>query len=487
MHTEISSIKDEQKVLLELNTPFAVSIKNIRGITSNISFTVALTLDYLFVWTHQMKFFKIPMLPNVTPSSLFIVDTKIMILASMKQVILDIYTGHSVKLSCSVADFNQMNEVLLARQFLYTSLIISNISIIEEAISFKFHPCFEPGSWLIRCNPPEGIILPGKHVTIQIGLFMRTIKSLRAKLYFSLDDIQQFIDGLLEAPSDVVSPKHVILDIHQSIGKGAYAEVFSSTMRYHRSATAIKTAAKVFFGTSEDEIKHLLYQETNNLRPLLHPNLVLFLHSINERFIILTEEMSRGSLRKAIHNPELKFDEILIIKISIDISRGMNYLHSQGLIHRDLKSGNVLLDDYWRAVVCDFGTTRPLDLYRTMTPRKGTPLWMAPEVLKGGRYSEKADVYSFGMIIWEMLSRKTPFFEGNAKFDVSDLEDTVINRKKRPQMPLSTSPFLNALINRCWHDSVTKRPHFREIVKLLEHYLNVLQLIKQWGPVTDVQ
>jgi serine/threonine protein kinase len=89
----------------------------------------------------------------------------------------------------------------------------------------------------------------------------------------------------------------------------------------------------------------------------------------------------------------------------------MNYLHLCSIMHRDLKSGNVLIDSHGTAKISDFGLSCVLDMgsSRDLTAETGTYRWMAPEVIRHEPYSNKADVYSFGVVLWELLSRDQPF------------------------------------------------------------------------------
>ena len=105
-------------------------------------------------------------------------------------------------------------------------------------------------------------------------------------------------------------------------------------------------------------------------------------------------------------------------RIALEIAYGVNYLHSYNppILHRDLKSMNVLLDSNYQVKLADFGNTKLLDVQ--MTKQKGTFQWMAPEVIKGNVYTEKSDVYSFGIIMNELATR-TPPYQGVDKKEVA--------------------------------------------------------------------
>jgi serine/threonine protein kinase len=126
---------------------------------------------------------------------------------------------------------------------------------------------------------------------------------------------------------------------------------------------------------------------------------------------IVTEFVQQGSLRDMLANRGIKLPWQQRLSMLRSAAQGVSYLHSlqpTAVIHRDLKSSNLLVDENMNIKVADFGFARLKEENATMT-RCGTPCWTAPEIIRGERYSEKADVYSFGIIMWEVLTRRTPF------------------------------------------------------------------------------
>jgi len=144
---------------------------------------------------------------------------------------------------------------------------------------------------------------------------------------------------------------------------------------------------------------------------LRHPNICMFLGACTQppNFALVLEYCSRGSLMGLIQNKEINLNWDDKKRLALETCRALNYLHSFNppILHRDLKSLNLLIDEFFRIKLADFGWTKILDNY--MTGKIGTYQWMAPEVISMFQYTEKADVFSFGIILWEISAREPPF------------------------------------------------------------------------------
>ena len=179
--------------------------------------------------------------------------------------------------------------------------------------------------------------------------------------------------------------------------------------------------------------------------------------------LIVTELVKEGSLHGYIHtekNVPSKEQKFYWMK---GIASGMEFLHHHDVIHRDLKSGNILLGSNMTAKLCDFGTARALDHTTAQTKPTGTYRWMAPEVAESSDalINKKCDVYSYAMVLYELVSLRLPF-EGCSEMKA------IFNAMKgeRPNLPESDSecePFLRRLITASWDADPEVRPTFQDI------------------------
>ena len=149
---------------------------------------------------------------------------------------------------------------------------------------------------------------------------------------------------------------------------------------------------------------------------------------------------------------------------ALDIANGMAYLHSRSIIHRDLKPSNVLLSRDHRAKIADFGMS-VANTGQELTAETGTYRYMAPEVIRHESYSSNADVYSFGLVLWQLITRDAPFATMTpiqAAFAVAE--------GRRPDIPPSCPSRLREIIELCWDQDSHTRPSFTYVAMALADY-----------------
>lgn len=254
------------------------------------------------------------------------------------------------------------------------------------------------------------------------------------------------------------------LVIGERIGLGSYGEV------YHADWNGTEVAVKKFLdqdfsGAALDEFR----REVRIMRRLRHPNVVLFMGAVTRppNLSIVTEFLPRGSLYRIIHRPLFQIDEKRRIKMALDVARGMNCLHTSipTIVHRDLKSPNLLVDKNWNVKVGDFGLSRlKHNTFLSSKSTAGTPEWMAPEVLRNEPSNEKCDVYSFGVILWELATLRLPWSGMNPMQVVG----AVGFQNRRLDIPKEVDPTVASIIWECWQTEPNLRPSFAQLTVALK-------------------
>ncbi|XP_004501940.1 serine/threonine-protein kinase 52-like [Cicer arietinum] len=181
---------------------------------------------------------------------------------------------------------------------------------------------------------------------------------------------------------------------------------------------------------------------------------------------VVVEYLAGGALKSfLIKNRRRKLAFKVVIQLALDLARGLNYLHSQKIVHRDVKTENMLLDKTRTVKIADFGVARveasnPND----MTGETGTLGYMAPEVLNGNPYNRKCDVYSFGICLWEIYCCDMPYPD----LSFSEITSAVVRQNVRPEMPRCCPSSLVNVMKKCWDANPDKRPEMDEVVAMLE-------------------
>ncbi|KAL0589680.1 hypothetical protein ABG067_002229 [Albugo candida] len=253
------------------------------------------------------------------------------------------------------------------------------------------------------------------------------------------------------------------IKLGKSIGSGRSGHTFESYWRGTRVAVKVVDCS-IHTDQMAQEILNEFQREITIVSKLRHPNVILFLGATicPPRYCLVFEYMANGTLSDLIHSRRGLLDFFQIVK---DVAMGMNYLHLCSVIHRDLKSGNILIDSHGLVKISDFGLSCLLDNGSTsdLTAETGTYRWMAPEVIRHEPYSSKADVYSFGIVLWEMIAKDQPF-RGMTPIQAAF---AVARQRARPALPKHTPAKLAEFVEYCWHQDPQRRPTFSDILEAI--------------------
>ncbi|CAA2975860.1 Hypothetical predicted protein [Olea europaea subsp. europaea] len=264
------------------------------------------------------------------------------------------------------------------------------------------------------------------------------------------------------------------LAIGPMISEGAHSIVYEGL--YKSTPVAIKVIQPASTSSVTPECQEKFNREVLMLSKVNHDHIVKFIGATAEpEMMIITELMRGGNLQKFMWSTRPNFLELnLSIKFALAISQAMEYLHQNRIIHRDLKPSNLLLtEDKKKIKIADFGLARE-EIEDEMTTEAGTYRWMAPELFSietlqlGAKkhYDHKVDVYSFSMVLWELLTNSTPFKGRN---NIMVAYAAAMNRRPSIEnVPTEIVP----LIQSCWAENPEDRPEFQQITIFLKNLLH---------------
>eukprot|EP00798_Chlamydomonas_sp_ICE-L_P026183 gene26183-11908_t len=250
------------------------------------------------------------------------------------------------------------------------------------------------------------------------------------------------------------------LTIDAKIASGAFSNM------YKGSYCGQEVAVKILKDIQDDMSQYQEFlQEVSIMRKVRHKCVVQFIGACTRRpnLCIVFEYMSGGSVYDY-NRREGAFSLTKMLKLMTDISRGMDYLHQRNIIHRDLKAANLLIDNDNVVKIADFGVARVIEGSGCMTAETGTYRWMAPEVIEHKPYDNKADIFSFAVVMWELLTCRVPYA------DMTPLQAavSVVQKGLRPTIPGNCPPAVAELMQLCWAQSPAARPSFRDLTPRLQ-------------------
>ncbi|KAI3675643.1 hypothetical protein L1987_85235 [Smallanthus sonchifolius] len=260
----------------------------------------------------------------------------------------------------------------------------------------------------------------------------------------------------------------------RELGAGTFGTVYHG--KWRGTDVAIKRIKKSCFAGRSSEQERLtveFWREAVILSKLHHPNVMAFYGVVQDgpdgTLATVTEFMVDGSLRHVLLRKDRHLDHRKRLIIAMDTAFGMEYLHSKNIVHFDLKCDNLLVNmkDSSRPIckVGDFGLSKIKRNTLVSGGVRGTLPWMAPELLNGGsnKVSEKVDVFSFGIVLWEILTREEPY----ANMHYGAIIGGIVNNTLRPTIPSDCDPDWRRLMEQCWAPDPVVRPSFTEITNQL--------------------
>ncbi|KAM3714247.1 hypothetical protein ACB098_01G320100 [Castanea mollissima] len=268
--------------------------------------------------------------------------------------------------------------------------------------------------------------------------------------------------------------KNSDLEELRELGSGTFGTVYHG--KWRGTDVAIKRINdRCFAGkpSEQERMRDDFWNEAIKLADLHHPNVLAFygvvLDGPGGSVATVTEYMVNGSLRNALQKNEKNLDKRKRLLIAMDVAFGMEYLHAKNIVHFDLKSDNLLVNlrDSHRPIckVGDLGLSKVKCQTLISGGVRGTLPWMAPELLNGSSslVSEKVDVFSFGIVLWELLTGEEPY----ADLHYGAIIGGIVSNTLRPPIPESCDSDWRSLMEKCWSAEPSERPSFTEIANEL--------------------
>ncbi|PNT72856.1 integrin-linked protein kinase 1 [Brachypodium distachyon] len=289
------------------------------------------------------------------------------------------------------------------------------------------------------------------------------------------------VDSDRDVPEYEIDPSELDFTNGKDLSKGTFRKA-----TWRGIPVAVK---KLDDDVINDENKVQAFRdELDVLQLIRHPNVVQFLGAVTQSnpMMIVMEFMPKGDLRKHL-NKKGALEPSYAVKLALDIARGMSYLHEhkpQSIIHRDLEPSNILRDDTGHLKVADFDLCKMLKWRRKVREEKPVTSvgnacrYVAPEVLRTEEYDNKVDVFSFGLILQEMIEGCLPFYDKK----IDEIEKAH-SSKERPAFrapPKHYAHGLKELIEQCWSENPADRPDFRVVIDRLSAIQSELAHRNRW-------
>ena len=222
------------------------------------------------------------------------------------------------------------------------------------------------------------------------------------------------------------------------------------------------------------DFEQLIYLSHNNIS-----NMLAYFISQDNKVYLISKEFQNGSLYDYLHIKEKNLSKEEKMKIALGIINGIDYLHKNNIVHCHLHSKNILLDEELNPKIVDFGFRNLYELASLFNKYTNKNGYSAPEILAtNGKFFKipeniddnlkKIDIYSYGMILWEILSNTVPF-----DVKLAEIKKYVLEEKVRPEVPVNIDKTLSSLIRNCWDSELSKRPNELDIIEYLNKHTDI--------------
>jgi len=276
---------------------------------------------------------------------------------------------------------------------------------------------------------------------------------------------------IIRANIDIIAEDN--LQKHERIGGGGFGTVYRAT--WQRDGKPARTVAKKELNDNAVNRAQDVIREALSMSKLSHKNVVPLygVSSANSLRSLVIEYLPRGSLYDLL-NSIVYLDDQQRKELGIGIASGLAYIHSKNMVHEDISSKNILLDDNGIPKIADFGlaklqTNRVVPQTRSTSAGVGNPPWMAPELFFGRSHTKASDTYAFAVVLWEIEVARSPFSDFMDPLSESEILQLVygiaFNRENLNPIPKETPQKVQDVIRKCWRTDRETRPEMRDVLR----------------------